>query len=64
MMEEQFLTVEDVAQRLKVTPESVRAWLRSGRLRGFRLEARKQGWRVRESELSNFIARAEGRASK
>jgi excisionase family DNA binding protein len=54
MPTEEFLTVAEVAARLKVDPETVRVWLRSGRLRGTRL-SRAAGWRVPESEVEHVL---------
>jgi excisionase family DNA binding protein len=51
-MPEEFLTVEEVAERLKVHPESVRDWLRAGKLKG--LKAGRQ-WRIQESALNAFL---------
>lgn len=55
-MVDELLTVDEIAERLKVHPETVRGWLRSGRLRGVRLGGTKLGWRVAESELRRFLA--------
>jgi excisionase family DNA binding protein len=46
---DEVLTVEDVAARLKVHPETVRRWLRAGTLRGFRLGSGTgaSAWRIR-----------------
>jgi excisionase family DNA binding protein len=51
-MPDVFLTVEETAERLKVHPESVRDWLRTGKLRG--LKAGRQ-WRITESALDAFL---------
>lgn len=54
----QDLTVEQVAERMQVTQESVRRWLRMGLLRGYRpggAKARKAGWRVRPADLEDYI---------
>lgn len=51
----ELLKVDDVAARLKVNPETVRVWLRQGRLRGSRPGGTRMGWRVSESELRRFI---------
>jgi len=56
MAQEQVLTVPEVAQRLRVTEQSVRNWLRERRLHGYRPGGTKAGWRVEESELARFIA--------
>ena len=54
-MNERLLTVREVAERLRSSPETVRRWLRRGRLRGFRPGGTKLGYRVPESELQRFI---------
>lgn len=51
-----YLTVKEVAERLRVSERSVRRWLESGDLRGFRFGDRA-GWRVREEDLDAFVAR-------
>jgi excisionase family DNA binding protein len=54
--EERLLTVPEVAERLRVNPESVRRWIRSGRLKGVLFGGTKTGYRVAESDLKRFIA--------
>lgn len=49
------LTVTEVAKRLRVNPETVRVWLRDGKLRGFRPGGTKAGWRIRESEVEQLL---------
>lgn len=49
-----FLTVDEVAQRLRVNPETIRRWLRSGRLAGVNLSD-KAGWRISEAALAKFL---------
>ena len=51
---ERLLTVAEVAERLRVNPETVRRWLRSGELSGIPLGP-KAGYRVSEAELEAFI---------
>ena len=43
-------------QALKITSneESVRRWLRTGKLKGYQ-NSKKQGWRIREEDLEHFI---------
>jgi len=48
------LTVEQVAVRLSMTPETVRRYLRRKQIRGLRFGGRG-GWRVAESDLAAFI---------
>ena len=53
-MNERTLTVEEVAERLQVHPETVRRWLRDGKLQGTRL-GRRAGWRITEAEYQRFL---------
>jgi excisionase family DNA binding protein len=63
MSEETWYTVEDIAQLLKVHPDTVRSWLRDGRLRGRNFGGRT-GYRVRRSALDAFLAdKPEGNAA-
>lgn len=48
------LTVDEVATRLDVTPETVRRLLRTKRLAGMQI-SRRAGWRVRERDLDAYI---------
>ena len=43
-------------QALKITSneESVRRWLRTGKLKGYQ-QSKKQGWRITEEDLQHFI---------
>ena len=54
--DERALTVAQVAERLATRPETVRRWLRDGRLRGVRLGGRKTGWRIPESEVRRLLS--------
>lgn len=49
------LTVAEVAQRLKVDEETVRRWLRDKKLKGIALGNRRSGWRIRETDLLQFL---------
>lgn len=46
------LTVADVAQRLSVSEETIRRYLRTGRIVGVKLI---REWRIRPNELENFL---------
>jgi excisionase family DNA binding protein len=48
MAEDRMLTVDQVAERLQLGPETIRRWLRAGKLRGVRLGGTKAGYRVPE----------------
>jgi excisionase family DNA binding protein len=61
MTEPRLLTVREVAQRLRSSPETVRRWLRQGKLRGFRPGGTKLGYRVAEDELERFIKLSQAR---
>lgn len=56
MTEERYLTVHEVATRVRVSEETVRRWLRSGRLHGIMPGGTKAGYRVRETELARFLS--------
>jgi len=51
-MIEKLLTVEEVAENLRVTAYTVREHLKSGRLRGMKIG---KLWRIKESDLEAFI---------
>lgn len=53
-MEKQYLTVPEVAEILSVTEETVRRWLRDGRLKGVLL-SRRAGWRVRPESVTEMM---------
>lgn len=55
----ELLTVQEVAERLKMNPETVRRWLRQGKLRGYLLGGDRSGYRVATDDLDAFI-RARG----
>jgi excisionase family DNA binding protein len=53
--EERLLTVDEIVERLRVHPYTVRKWLREGKLRGYRLGGAKAGWRVPEGEITRML---------
>ena len=57
----EWLTVEEVAARLRVTPRTVRGWLQDGRLSGRNIGGRA-GWRVRQEDVDAFMESLEGNA--
>jgi excisionase family DNA binding protein len=60
---DEWLTVRDVAARLKVQEETVRRWVREGELPALAL-GRKAGFRIRPADLEIFIAARYGLGSK
>ncbi|MDP9363134.1 MAG: helix-turn-helix domain-containing protein [Chloroflexota bacterium] len=60
----EYLTVSEVAERLKVTPLTVRRWIKSGELIGVQLGDRA-GWRISEEDLEAFLeARRSGEGAR
>ena len=51
------LTLEEAGEIVGRSPSTVRTWLNTGRLDGFKLNGRT--WRIRESALRSFIERQE-----
>ena len=51
-MAEQQLTVEEVAEELRVHPETVRQWIRDGGLDAFDTG---RGYRISRADLDTFI---------
>jgi len=56
----EYLTVEQVAERMQVSAWTVRKWLRDGKLEGSYLSDRA-GWRVPERAITAFL---EGRSNR
>jgi excisionase family DNA binding protein len=57
-----FLTVEEVARQLRVSPKTVRAWLGQGRMHGFKLTPKV--WRIRRKDFHDFVTAAEQQAAQ
>ena len=55
------LTVSEAAERLRLNPETIRRWLRDGRLSGVWLGSDKAGWRIIERDLDAFLRRSQRR---
>lgn len=51
----QFLTVAEVAAELRVDPETVRRWIRTGALRATEIGGRRAGLRVERAHLEAYI---------
>ena len=50
-----FLKVSEVAELLKVWPDTVRLWLHAGKLRGVKLPG--GAWRIRPEDLEALLER-------
>ena len=55
MEEERLLTVKEVAERLRANPQTIRRWLREGRLEGVMPGGEKLGYRIPESEVRRIL---------
>lgn len=53
---DQYQTVKEVADRLKVAEATVRHWIRSGELRAIDIG---KGWRIADADLDRFLTRHE-----
>jgi excisionase family DNA binding protein len=62
MQDDPLLTVPEVAARLRLNPETVRRWLRQGKLCGVAMGSDRAGWRIPESEVRRFLGQ-EGKAA-
>ena len=56
MAEERLLTVTEVADFLHVDDQTVRRWIRDGRLAAHRFGG-KAGYRIQRADLQDFLAR-------
>ena len=52
MPHDQYQTVREVAERLKVAEATVRHWIREGQLRAIDIG---KGWRIADSDLADFL---------
>lgn len=55
----ELMTVNEVAEKLKVTPLTVRRWINAGQLQGYHLGDRA-GWRISEEDLRSFLESRRG----
>jgi excisionase family DNA binding protein len=53
---EELLTVKEVAERLRLSEETIRRWARKGQLRAVRMGATRGGWRVYASDVADLLA--------
>jgi excisionase family DNA binding protein len=54
VMQDKMLSVEEVAGELRVNPETVRVWIRTGELVAFSIG---KGYRISRTDLDDFIKR-------
>lgn len=56
MADDELMTVPEVAAMLRLNDQTVRKWLRDGKLPGIYLGSRTAGWRVRREDVTAFLA--------
>lgn len=54
---DRLLLVSEVAAWLRINPQTVRRWLKSGKLKGFMPGGQKMGYRVYKSDVEQFLGR-------
>jgi len=54
LVEENYYTLKDIAERLQVSYRTVYRWVRAGKLPAYKFGTE---WRVKESDLREFIER-------
>ncbi len=59
-----WMTTDQVAEYLQVTPETVRRWIRAGALPVLDVGGRKGGYRIRSRDLDTFIGNRFGTVGK
>jgi excisionase family DNA binding protein len=52
---ERMYTVPEVAEQLRLHQQTIREWLRIGKLHGIRLGGTKAGWRIPASEVERLL---------
>lgn len=52
MPQDQYQTVREVADRLKVAEATVRHWIKEGQLRAIDIG---KGWRIADTDLADFL---------
>ena len=52
ILQDEFLTVTEVAAMLKVTTFTVYSWLNEGKLRGYKAG---EGWRIKKEDIETFL---------
>lgn len=53
-----YLTVQEIAEKYKVTPAAVHKWIKEGKLKAIKLG---RVWRIPESALREFLKQNSGR---
>ncbi len=59
MARDEYQTVKELADRLKVSEATVRGWIKDGELRAIEIG---KGWRIADSDLKTFLCKHATRA--
>ena len=59
VQKEEIYTVDEIAKRLSVHPETVRNWIKNGQLSAINLGG-SAGYRITESDLAEFLRKRRG----
>jgi excisionase family DNA binding protein len=62
MQDDKMLTIEEVAERMRVNEKTVRNWIASGELPAFPIG--KRGYRISETDLRKFVEARKQRLQK
>lgn len=49
-----YYTVKQVSEIFDVNPETIRRWVRAGKLKAMELKSRKEGLRIEENSIEEF----------
>ena len=52
-MQHEYLTPEEIAEKLRIHPDTVRRWIRTGALKGVKVGPRQ--WRVTRESIEAFL---------
>ena len=63
MDSERMLTVFEAADLLRANPQTIRRWLREGKLKGVMPGGSKLGYRIPESEIQRLLSQGKARAA-
>jgi excisionase family DNA binding protein len=64
LLDEDWLTVEEVAEKLKVNEETVRRWIRANKLQVLDLGGQRAGYRIRRQDAEEFLRQRFGTVGK
>jgi excisionase family DNA binding protein len=64
LLDDEWITVEEMAERLKVNEETVRRWIRSNKLQVLDLGGQRAGYRIRRQDAEAFLRQRFGNVGK